>query len=208
VLGTHDSPRVASRVGPAQARVAAMLLLTLPGTPLLYYGDELGLTDVPVPPEQARDPIARLIPGRGRDPERTPMPWDGGPGAGFTTGRPWLPLGADHRTRNVAAQRPDPGSMLNLHRRLLRLRRQAPALATGGYEPVEADGDVLAYLRTGPGRRYLVALNLGPRPARLAAPGLDLAGRVAAATDPARQDRPVAGELSLAGDEGVVVALA
>jgi alpha-glucosidase len=96
--------------------------------------------------------------------------------------------------------------MLSLHRRLLRLRRSAPAL-TGGYEPVEADGDVLAYLRTGPDGRYLVALNLGPHPARLAVPGLEPTGRVAAATDPARQDRPVAGELRLAGDEGVVVAL-
>ncbi|MFL6225583.1 MAG: DUF3459 domain-containing protein, partial [Actinomycetes bacterium] len=75
------------------------------------------------------------------------------------------------------------------------------------YEPVEADGDILAYLRTGPDGRYLVALNLGPHPARLAVPGLEPTGRVAAATHPARQDRPVAGELRLAGDEGVVVAL-
>jgi alpha-glucosidase len=207
VLGNHDSPRVASRVGPAQARVAAMLLLTLPGTPILYYGDELGLTDVPIPAEQARDPIARLVPGRGRDPARTPMPWDGGLGAGFTSGRPWLPVGEANRPLSVAAQRDDPGSMLTLHRRLLRLRRQAPALAGGGYEPVEADGDVLAYLRTGPGERWLVALNLGPHPAHLAAPGLDLSGQVAAATHPSRQDRPVAGELALAGDEGVVVSL-
>jgi alpha-glucosidase len=74
VLGNHDTPRVASRVGLAQARVAAMLLLTLPGTPVLYQGDELGLGDMPVPPEEARDPIARLIPGHSRDPQRTLMP--------------------------------------------------------------------------------------------------------------------------------------
>jgi len=207
VLGNHDTPRVASRLGPAQARVAAMLLLTLPGTPILYQGDELGLTDVPIPADQALDPLARLLPGRGRDPERTPLPWDAGPGAGFTGGRPWLPVGEANRSRSVAAQRDDPGSMLRLHRRLLRLRRAAPALTGGGYQPVEADGDVLAYLRTGPGRSYLVALNLGPHPARLAAPGLEPAGRVVAATRPARQDRPVAGELALAGDEGVVVSL-
>jgi alpha-glucosidase len=159
VLGNHDTPRVASRVGPAQARVAAMLLLTLPGTPSLYQGDELGLEDVPVPPEQALDPIARLVPGRGRDPERTPMPWDAGPGAGFTGGRPWLPFGDANLARSVAAQRDDPGSMLTLHRRLLRLRRRTPALAAGGHQRVMADGDVLAYLRTGPGDdRWLVAL--------------------------------------------------
>jgi alpha-glucosidase len=82
---------LATRVGPAQARVAAMLLLTLPGTAVLYQGDELGLGDVPLPPEEAPDPVARLMPGRGRDPQRTPMPWDAGPGAGFTGGRPACP---------------------------------------------------------------------------------------------------------------------
>jgi alpha-glucosidase len=204
VLGNHDTSRVASRVGPAQARVAAMLLLTLPGTPTLYYGDELGLRDVPVPPEEALDPIARLIPGRGRDPERSPMPWDGGPGAGFTGGRPWLPLGADHRTLNVAAQRDDPGSTLTLHRRLLRLRRDAPALVGGGYEPVGAGGDVLAYRRDGPGGGYLVALNLGPRPARLAVPG-PAPGRVLVSTHPDRDGEPAGATLELRGDEGVVV---
>jgi alpha-glucosidase len=207
VLGNHDVPRVASRVGPAQARVAAMLLLTLPGTPIIYQGDELGLGDVPIPPSQALDPIAGLVPGRGRDPERTPLPWDGGPGAGFTTGRPWLPVGDANRRLHVAGQRDDPGSMLNLHRRLLRLRRQAPALQAGGYEPVEADGDVLAYRRTGPGDRYLVALNLGGRPARLAAPGLERPARAALSTSPGRDGEPVCGSLRLGGDEGVVVEL-
>ena len=207
VLGNHDTPRVASRVGPAQARVAAMLLLTLPGTPILYQGDELGLADVPIPDGQVRDPIARLVPGRGRDPERTPMPWDGGPGAGFTSGHPWLPLGDDNRARPAAAQRDDPASMLTLHRRLLRLRRAAPALHAGAYDPVEADGDVLAYLRSAPGApRYLVALNLGPHPARLTAPGM--AGRVARSTHPDRDGTPVDGPLDLRGDEGVVVELA
>jgi alpha-glucosidase len=182
-----------------------MLLLTLPGTPILYQGDELGLTDVPIPAEQALDPIARLIPGRGRDPERTPMPWDGGPGSGFTTGRPWLPVGEANRRRHVAAQRDDPGSMLTLHRRLLTLRRQSPALVTGGYDPVEADGDVLAYRRTDPGTGdgHLVALNLGPHPARLALPAGT--GRVLVSTRPDRDGEPVDGPLALRGDEGVIV---
>ena len=205
VLGNHDTPRVASRLGPAQARVAAMLLLTLPGTPILYQGEELGLVDVPIPPEQALDPIARLVPGRGRDPERTPMPWAGGPGGGFTTGRPWLPLGEDNLTRNVAAQRDDPASMLSLHRRLLRLRRQAPALVTGAYQPVEADGDVLAYLRTTGDDSCLVALNLGPRPARLTVPTQAAAGRVAVSTHPGRDGQPAGATLELGADEGVVV---
>jgi alpha-glucosidase len=182
-----------------------MLLLTLPGTPILYQGDELGLEDVPIPAEQALDPIARLVPGRGRDPERTPMPWDAGPGGGFTSGRPWLPLGEGNLARSVAAQRDDPASMLTLHRRLLRLRRQAPALVGGGYEPVEADGDILAYRRAGEGGRYLVALNLGPEPARLTAPGPERRGRVLVSTRPDRDGEAAGGSLELRGDEGVVV---
>ena len=99
------------------------------------------------------------------------MPWDGGPGGGFTSGRPWLPVGEHNLPLSVAAQRDDPGSMLTLHRRLLALRRRTPALQRGGYTPVEADGDLLAYLRTGDDDAWLVALNLGPGPARLALPG-------------------------------------
>ena len=158
-----------------------------------------------IPPDQVKDAVARLMPGRGRDPERTPMPWEGGPGAGFTTGRPWLPLGDDNQARHVAAQRGDPASMLTLHRRLLRLRRAAPALVTGAYQPVEADGDVLAYLREGDGHRYLVALNLGPDPARLAVPGPAPGGRVLVSTRPGRDGEAAGGVLELRGDEGVVV---
>jgi alpha-glucosidase len=207
VLGNHDVSRVASRVGPAQARVAAMLLLTLPGTPVLYQGDELGLDDVPIPPDQVRDPITSLIPGRGRDPQRTPLPWDAGPGAGFTGGRPWLPLGGANRARHVAGQRDDPASMLTLHRLVLRLRRRTPALHSGAYQPVEADGDVLAYLRAAGGARWLVALNLGPAPARLALPGPERAGRVALSTYPGRDGGALHDALELGGDEGVVVEL-
>ena len=133
------------------------------------------------------------------------MPWDAGPGAGFTSGRPWLPIGERNRSRSVAAQRDDPASMLTLHRRLLRLRRAAPALLTGGYQPVEADGDVLAYLRADDDRRYLVALNLGPDPARLAVPGPATGGRVLVSTRPGRDGEAVGGVLELRGDEGVVV---
>src|SRR6185369_4869433 len=93
VLGNHDRPRVASRVGAAQAGVAAMLLLTLRGTPTLYYGDELGMQQVAIAPEQVRDPFEKNVPGmgQGRDGCRTPMQWDGSPGAGFTDSVPWLP---------------------------------------------------------------------------------------------------------------------
>jgi alpha-glucosidase len=163
VLGNHDKPRIASRVGPDSARLAAMLLLTLRGTPTLYYGDELGMADVPIPPEEVQDPFEKNEPGKGlgRDPQRTPMPWNDAPHAGFTTGRPWLRLGADAALRNVQAQSDDPASMLQLYRRLLALRRQHPALHQGAYEPVAVVGDLLVYARVHAGRRALVALNFG-----------------------------------------------
>src|SRR6185437_7292722 len=112
VLGNHDRSRVATRVGPAQARVAAMLLLTLRGTPTLYNGDEIGMHDVPIPPELVQDPFERNVPGIGvgRDPERTPVQWSDGANAGFTTGEPWLPFADDYRQINVATQHMDPRS--------------------------------------------------------------------------------------------------
>jgi alpha-glucosidase len=164
VLGNHDRSRIASRVGPAQARVAAVLLLTLRGTPTIYQGDELGMTDVPIPPGRVQDPWERRVPGLGlgRDPVRTPLPWsdgpDDGPGRGFTSGDPWLPLGPD--TASVAAQADDPTSMLTLYRRLLALRRAEPALALGSYRTVAVDDGVLVHERRLDDRRVVVALNL------------------------------------------------
>jgi alpha-glucosidase len=168
VLGNHDRSRVASRLGERQARVAAMLLLTLRGTPTIYQGDEIGMMDVPIPPDCVQDPWERNVPGLGlgRDPVRTPMQWDGGPNAGFARAgaEPWLPLAPDYRKRNVAAQAAGPRSMLSLHRALLALRRAEPALSVGSYLPVEGtEEDVLAFERRdeATGRGLLVALNVG-----------------------------------------------
>ena len=172
VLGNHDRPRVAARRGQAQARVAAMLLLTLRGTPTLYYGDELGLSDVAIPAAQVQDPRELREPGLGlgRDPVRTPMPWDGSANAGFTTARPWLPLNADWPTRNVAQMAEEPHSILTLYRRLLAMRRTHPALSVGDFALLDAEGDVLAYERRHGAERLIVALNLGRQPHRLQLP--------------------------------------
>ncbi len=172
VLGNHDRSRVASRFGADAAPVAAMLLLTLRGTPTLYYGDELGLTDVPVPAEMVQDPWEKRVPGfgLGRDPVRSPMPWDQGAGAGFTTGTPWLPLGADHATRNVAAMQAGKNNLLLLTRDLLALRKAEAALQTGAYGLVESRGDILTYERVAEGRRLLVVLNLSAAAQRTPAP--------------------------------------
>jgi alpha-glucosidase len=206
VLGNHDRHRIASRVGPAQARVAAMLLLTLRGTPTLYYGDEIGMHDVEIPPDRVQDPWEKNLPGRGlgRDPERTPMQWSAEPNAGFTTGEPWLPVADDFGTVNVLAQRSDPDSMLSLHRALLGLRRREPALSHGAWAPVDADGAVLAYLRTHADARFLVALNLGAEPASLPFGG---AGEVVLGTHRGRAGDRIDGTVELRGDEGVVVRL-
>ncbi len=163
--------------------MAAMLLLTLRGTPTLYYGDELGMRDVPVPAGAAQDPFE----GR-RDPVRTPMRWDEGPNAGFCPPgvAPWLPLGGDLARVNVAAQRADPRSLLALYRRMLALRRERDELALGGYEPVTAADGVLAYRRDG----LLVALNLGPAPRALRA-----AGRIVVDTGLRRAGEAVRGTL-------------
>jgi alpha-glucosidase len=210
VLGNHDTPRVASRLGPAQARVAAMLLLTLRGTPTLYYGDELGMRDVAIPPQLVQDPWEKQVPGLGlgRDPERTPMQWDSRLHAGFTTGTPWLPVAADAARVNVAAQRQDPGSLLTLYHRLIGLRRASPALAVGTYTPLEAPGEVLAYMRTAAGQRFLVVLNLGPHPQQFAASQAATHGRVVLSTHLDRTEEAVHGMLALRGDEGVILELA
>ncbi|HEX8243962.1 MAG TPA: alpha-amylase family glycosyl hydrolase, partial [Longimicrobium sp.] len=204
VLGNHDRHRVATRVGPAQARVAAMLLLTLRGTPTIYYGDEIGMADVPIPPDRVQDPFEKNVPGLGlgRDPERTPMQWSGAPNAGFSTAEPWLPVAADYRETNVETQRCDPASMLALHQRLIALRRAEPALSVGSYVPVDAGGDVLAYVREHAGARFLVALNLGSSPASLP---FDGGGEVVLSTDAGRTAMPVRGRVELGGDEGVVI---
>jgi len=212
VLGNHDQHRIATRVGAAQARVAAMLLLTLRGTPTVYYGDEIGMHDVPIPPERVQDPFEKNVPGKGlgRDPERTPMQWGFVRGAGFTRGEPWLPISPNHRVVNVDAQRDDPRSMLVLYQRLIALRRAEPALEIGRFEPIECDGDVLAYTRRS--RRdesaFLVALNLGGNGHTLKLPADCARGIVALSTHARRTGDLVAGELKLQANEGVVVRLA
>jgi alpha-glucosidase len=172
VLGNHDRSRVASRLGPGQARVAAMLLLTLRGTPTIYQGEELGLVDVPIPPEIVQDPWEKNVPGLGlgRDPVRTPMPWNASTNAGFTSGRPWLPIGAANESLNVAAQESDPSSLLTLYRHLLAVRRSEPALLAGDYVPIAATDTVLQFERRHAGRRLLIALNFSsdPQPLDLA----------------------------------------
>ena len=205
VLGNHDRSRVASRLGAAQARIAAMLLLTLRGTPTIYQGEEIGMADVPIPPDRVRDTYEKNVPGLGlgRDPERTPMQWDSTAHAGFSTVEPWLPLASDYAEVNVAAQSDDPRSMLALYQELLRLRRAEPALSIGAYAPEAADEHVLAYRRRHRDRSLLIALNMSGQARTLRTPHL---GKVLLSTGLDRSGEPISGAIELRPNEGCIVA--
>ena len=149
-LRNHDQPRTRSELGGdmQKSRVAATLLLAMPGMPFVYYGEEIGMTAV--------KPDPRL---------RTPMPWTADRGAGFTTGVPWERLQDDSATITVAAQDRDASSLLNLHRRLIHLRTRHPALAEGTLVPLTtSDASVVAFVRRAGKRAVLVIANLGDKP--------------------------------------------
>lgn len=210
VLGNHDQKRIATRVGTTQARLAAMLLLTLRGTPTLYYGDELGLENVDIPPDCVQDPWERNEPGLGlgRDPARTPMPWDASEKAGFTTATPWLPLNSDCRTRNVALLASEPRSILTLYRRLTALRRERTALHSGHCMAIRSDNAVLTFERRGQAaERLLVALNFGEAPQRLTLPEHAGLVRLLLSSGLDREDEEVAAEFELRPAEGVILEL-
>jgi alpha-glucosidase len=203
VLGNHDNARVAARVGLSQAAIAAMLLLTLPGTLTVYYGEEIGMTNALITPEDVQDPAEKRQPGigMGRDPERAPMMWDCSEKAGFTHGRPWLPLVADHRALNVEVEERDETSILNLYRRLIALRRAHPTLVGAQLSSVTTLGDLLSFERNSETERIVIFLNFGNSPVQVATEvGIVLAG-TASRRDTERVDNFV----ELQGSEGLVI---
>jgi alpha-glucosidase len=212
-LSNHDNPRHVSRyapdgdlmVGRRRARLAALMLLTLRGTPFLYYGEEIGMADGPIP----RDAVVDVD---GRDPERTPMQWDGSPAGGFTTGRPWLPVNPETAQVNVAAQSDEPGSMLVWYRELLRRRRASPALRHGTERVLDGlPATVFGHIRSAGDERCLVVLNFGADAVEIPVDGLALDGANAIVTLSTRPERATGEELhaalGLAPDEGVLVEL-
>jgi len=205
VLGNHDRPRIASRVGEAQARVAAMLLLTLRGTPTLYYGDELGMRMAQIPAHRVRDPLELNVPGLGlgRDGSRSPMPWSSELYAGFSTTEPWCPLIDDWALTNVSRLESDPASMLSLHRSLLQLRKENSALVAGSYEPLLASGDILLYMRRDAMSWVLVALNFGAQPEVVELS--EFAGRILLSTYSDRSGENAEGQIFIRAHEGLVV---
>lgn len=209
-LANHDNPRVASRFdtdgqGPARARAVALMLYALRGTPFVFQGEELGLPDAEIPPD-------RIVDVDGRDPERAPIPWrppsEVGPGAGFTTGEPWLPLVADAEHLNVESQAADPRSTLRFVRELAALRAAMPVLQTGVQTSLDAGPAVLAWQREDDHDRVLAAVNFAPEAVELGLEPSDGAeATLLVSTDPNRARGPVVlDELLLGPSEAVLLA--
>lgn len=221
VLSNHDQPRHIDRYGAggdakARARAAALLLLTMPGTPFLYYGEEVGMRNEKLRYRDLRDPYTkRFWPFRpGRDPARRPMQWDGSPHAGFTANQPWLPVAPDYTELNVAAEAADPRSLWSLYRQLLELRRMSPALNRGTYRVIEeSPRDCLLYERqvyteTGTVERMLVAVNFSQRPCEFSLPSPAPHGVVlVSTTPPAGTSTWDPARIQLGPDEGRLVRL-
>ena len=218
VLGNHDRHRVATRVTPAQARVANMMLLTLRGTPTCYYGDEIGMENVPIPREYIQDPpavnqpeIAHLF---GRDPERTPMQWDDSPNAGFSapkTKRLWLPLAANYKTVNVESQLKDKNSFLNFFIKIMDYRRMSPALKVGSYRSFdpkseEAQKNCFIYERKADKEHLLIALNFSGKEQRIELP-LSGKGKVLISTNTSGLGEINLSDFTLQPNEGCLIFL-
>lgn len=202
-FSNHDKPRLVSRVGRAEARLVALMQLTLPGIPVVYYGDELGMSNGDIPPGLVQDPFEKQTPGLGlgRDPERTPMQWTNGKNAGFTTGEPWLPIVSDYKTVNVKSERSDPDSPFSMYRALFELRRSA-VIRTGDYEEwSECDERVFGYYRKSEYETLLVILNMSGDEVPCSN---GVAGEVIFSTHPAVETE-VGEELVLQPNQGVII---
>ncbi|RFS26596.1 alpha-amylase [Chitinophaga silvatica] len=209
VLGNHDRPRLATRIGREQTPIAAILLLTLRGTPTIYYGEEIGMQDVPVLPTETQDPQGLRMPDKqiSRDPVRSPMQWNDSINAGFSKGKPWLPLSIDYRRYNVAAEQLQPYSLLMLYKRLITLRQSELSLSLGSYTQVYADNQLLAYIRKVENEdSFLIVLNFTHRPAYLNI-AENYSGTVVVATELIREGNILTVPFALGGDEGVVIRL-
>jgi alpha-glucosidase len=210
VLGNHDQHRLASRIGPKHARLAAMLLLTLRGTPTIYYGEEIGMTDVAIPNDRAHDPWERREPGLGlgRDPERTPMQWDGDLHAGFTTREPWLPISPRYREQNVSDMKADDASLLVLYRNLIEVRRKYSALSVGDFKFLVDLPGCIAYERFDRSSRIQVFLNLSSKVVALPLENSDRPATILLSTD--QKGEAIAAfkgrreKVLLAAEEGIV----
>lgn len=210
VLGNHDQSRVSSRLGELRARLMAILIFTLRGMPFIYYGDEIGMEDVKIPPEKILDPSEKRVPGfgLGRDPERTPMQWNSGNYAGFSDVEPWLPIGEKFRTYNVESELADPKSILNLYRRLIHFRKNSSALLKGSCSSLNLEQkDIFAFIREFSGEKILVLLNFSDKE-RLMSLNFKKAKIICSSYNDKERDEDIDLEkFSLRSNEGYVIKL-
>jgi alpha-glucosidase len=195
VLGNHDERRIATRLGREESAAMAVLLLTLRGTPTIYYGDEIGMVETEIPPELQQDPYGRRVPGQGRDGCRTPMQWSPATHAGFSspdTASTWLPVHPDHTVQNVETELEDTASRLGLYRRLLQVRRANPALHSGSVEVLPSESSVVAFRRSYQGAdSFVIAANLSD-----GATDHSIDGQVTVGTDPRKEGAAFDGQLA------------
>ncbi len=206
VLGNHDVLRLASRVGDKQARVAAMMLLTLRGTPILYYGDELGMRNGVISVENTQDPWGINIgQDKNRDLCRTPMPWNSEKNSGFSSANPWLPTPADYKKINVEKQREDPLSILNLYRELIWYRKATKALQAGRYQSFAAEEGCFAFIRQDETDTFLIYLNFIEKEHNLVLP--ENSAKLVLSTYMDRQDIQIGSDYKLRPHEGLLIKL-
>jgi alpha-glucosidase len=205
VLGNHDNHRLASRIGEAQIRIAGMLLLTLRGTPTMYYGDEIGMHDVHIPPESVQDPFEKNVPGmgHGRDPERTPMQWNCNRNGGFTKGESWLPVANDCHIINAEKQMNEAKSHLNFYKRLIEIRKINLSIYGGDYKKLHADEHVFAYLRTNETTKFILVLNFCNE--KRAFDLREHEGMIRLSTFMDRESEQVSGNIRMRANEGLLI---
>ena len=210
VIGNHDRARLISRIGAAQTRIAAILLLMLRGTPMMYYGDEIGMEQVPIPPGEHKDPQGLLMPGKNmsRDPQRTPMQWNGTANAGFTKGKPWLRLAENYQQVNVAAQQDSEDSLLMFYKKLIMLRQKEPSLTIGDYFPVYTNKQIFSFTREKEGASsFLIVVNLTDKEAAFKPEHKKLKGIIELSTSKHLEGVALEQCVSLKGNEGIIVRL-
>jgi len=210
VLSSHDAPRHRGRFddalwGEARARVAALMLLTLRGTPFLYYGEEIGMRNTIIPPDRVCDPVGKRFPAVNRDPERTPMQWRPGVGAGFSASPDtWLPIGEDAEEVNVVAQDDNPASLLSFYRRLIWYRRGNACLTEGTYRSLESPSNTFVYARARGDDTTIVALNFEGEETTVPLPSNGCTLELS--TDPERAMGPLSADrIVLGAVEGAVI---
>lgn len=207
VFGNHDQMRVATRFGPEKAHVAAMLLLTLRGTPTIYMGEEIGMPNGEVPDDRIQDPPGLIKgPEYSRDGCRTPFQWSDEEYAGFSTIEPWLPVDESYQLINVEAQKENDHSLLNLYRRLLDERAKTPALNRGDYISVHhVPSSVYTYLREWEDERRLIVLNFADHNQVVGLDHIAEEAEVILSTMPNREGTESLLQLPLRPNEGLIL---